>query len=164
MAPRSKSTSQLPPRFGSDVLTVAVSSQCGGIGWSGSTCCASGSACNKVNDYYSQCLPGSAASSSTTAATTSKTTTTAAPSSTTTTSKVSTTSAGSATTSSKPSTTIPGGAGTTASYSGNPFAGVNQWANSYYASEVSNLAIPSLSAAMATKAAAAAKVPSFQWL
>lgn len=77
---------------------------------------------------------------------------------------MSTTSAGSATTSSKPSTTIPGGAGTTASYTGNPFAGVNQWANSYYASEVSSLAIPSLSAAMATKAAAAAKVPSFQWL
>lgn len=124
----------------------------------------SGSVCNKVNDYYSQCLPGSAASS-TTAATTSKATTTAAPSSTTaSTSKVSTTSAGSATTSSKPSTTVPGGAGTTASYSGNPFAGVNQWANSYYASEVSSLAIPSLSAAMATKAAAAAKVPSFQWL
>lgn len=129
----------------------------------------SGSVCNKVNDYYSQCLPGSAASS-TTAATTSKATTTAAPSSTTSkvttssTSKVSTSSAGSATTSSKPSTTVPGGAGTTASYSGNPFAGVNQWANSYYASEVSSLAIPSLSAAMATKAAAAAKVPSFQWL
>ncbi|KAK7712822.1 1,4-beta-D-glucan cellobiohydrolase cel6a [Diaporthe eres] len=106
-----------------------------------------------------------------TAATTSKATTTAAPSSTTskvttsaTTSKASTTSAGSATTSSKPSTTISGGAGTTASYSGNPFVGVNQWANSYYASEVSSLAIPSLSAAQATKAAAVAKVPSFQWL
>ncbi|KAH8771779.1 glycoside hydrolase family 6 protein [Diaporthe sp. PMI_573] len=136
-------------------------SQCGGIGWSGATCCASGSSCNKVNDYYSQCLPGSAASSST-AATTSTTTTTAAPSSTT--SRASTTTAGSATTSVKPSTTIPGGAGTTASYSGNPFQGVNQWANSYYASEVSSLAIPSLSAAMATKAAAVAKVPSFQWL
>jgi cellulose 1,4-beta-cellobiosidase len=76
----------------------------------------------------------------------------------------STTSAGSATTSSKPSTTIPGGAGTTASYSGNPFKGVNQWANSFYASEVSSLAIPSMSGAMATKAAAVAKVPSFQWL
>ena len=52
----------------------------------------------------------------------------------------------------------------TASYSGNPFAGVQLWANDYYASEVSTLAIPSLTGAMATKAAAVAKVPSFQWL
>lgn len=34
---------------------VQVWGQCGGIGYSGSTTCASGSACNKVNDYYSQC-------------------------------------------------------------------------------------------------------------
>jgi cellulose 1,4-beta-cellobiosidase len=38
------------------------------------------------------------------------------------------------------------------------------WANDYYASEVSSLAVPSLTGAMATKAAAVAKVPSFQWL
>jgi len=39
------------------------------------------------------------------------------------------------------------------------------WANAYYASEVSNIAIPSMTnAALATKAAAVAKVPSFQWL
>jgi cellulose 1,4-beta-cellobiosidase len=38
------------------------------------------------------------------------------------------------------------------------------WANAYYASEISNIAIPSLTGAMATKAAAVAKVPSFQWL
>lgn len=30
--------------------------QCGGIGYSGSTCCASGSTCTKLNDYYFQCL------------------------------------------------------------------------------------------------------------
>jgi len=30
--------------------------QCGGIGYSGPTCCASGSTCKKTNDYYSQCL------------------------------------------------------------------------------------------------------------
>ncbi|KAI3391488.1 hypothetical protein diail_7215 [Diaporthe ilicicola] len=139
----------------------AMYAQCGGTGWTGATCCASGSTCNSVNAYYSQCLPGSAASTSSTAATTSKTSTAATSA---TTSKASTTSVSSATTSVKPSTTISGGAGTTASYSGNPFLGVNQWANSYYASEVSAYAIPTLSAAMATKAAAAAKVPSFQWL
>ncbi|KAI0780028.1 hypothetical protein C8Q74DRAFT_734696 [Fomes fomentarius] len=32
--------------------------QCGGVGWSGSTACVSGSVCNKINDYYSQCVPG----------------------------------------------------------------------------------------------------------
>ncbi|PYI15635.1 FII-CMCase [Aspergillus violaceofuscus CBS 115571] len=30
--------------------------QCGGIGWTGATTCASGSTCTKQNDYYSQCL------------------------------------------------------------------------------------------------------------
>lgn len=69
-----------------------------------------------------------------------------------------------ATTTTAPAVTIPGGASTTASYSGNPFLGVQLWANNYYASEVANLAIPNLSGAMATKAAAVAKVPSFQWL
>lgn len=31
-------------------------SQCGGIGWTGCTTCASGSTCTRVNDYFSQCL------------------------------------------------------------------------------------------------------------
>ncbi|KAK0652349.1 glycosyl hydrolase family 61-domain-containing protein [Cercophora newfieldiana] len=30
--------------------------QCGGIGWTGPTVCESGTTCNKVNDWYSQCL------------------------------------------------------------------------------------------------------------
>ncbi|CAK4501658.1 unnamed protein product [Aphanomyces euteiches] len=38
---------------------VAVWGQCGGIGYSGSTTCAAGAVCNKQNDYYSQCIPGS---------------------------------------------------------------------------------------------------------
>ncbi|TFK30639.1 cellulose-binding beta-glucosidase [Coprinopsis marcescibilis] len=33
--------------------------QCGGRGWSGSTECVSGAVCTRVNDFYSQCLPGS---------------------------------------------------------------------------------------------------------
>jgi len=32
--------------------------QCGGIGWTGATSCASGSACQEVNSYYFQCIPG----------------------------------------------------------------------------------------------------------
>ena len=38
------------------------------------------------------------------------------------------------------------------------------YANPYYASEISAYAIPSLTGAMATKAAAVAKVPTFVWL
>ncbi|KAI8992991.1 hypothetical protein BD414DRAFT_292422 [Trametes punicea] len=51
------------------VLPVAAQSpvwgQCGGIGWTGSTTCAAGSVCTVLNDYYSQCIPGSASESST---------------------------------------------------------------------------------------------------
>ncbi|KAL4243219.1 glycosyl hydrolase 3 family protein [Abortiporus biennis] len=36
--------------------------QCGGIGWSGATTCVSGAVCTKLNDYYFQCLPGTASS------------------------------------------------------------------------------------------------------
>ncbi|KAL1952140.1 hypothetical protein VTO73DRAFT_1289 [Trametes versicolor] len=36
----------------------SVYQQCGGIGWTGGTTCATGSVCTKQNDYYSQCLPG----------------------------------------------------------------------------------------------------------
>ncbi|TFL04121.1 carbohydrate-binding module family 1 protein [Pterulicium gracile] len=38
--------------------TASQYGQCGGIGWSGATLCPSGWSCNKVNDYYFQCLPG----------------------------------------------------------------------------------------------------------
>ncbi|TBU33420.1 endo-1,4-beta-xylanase C precursor [Dichomitus squalens] len=34
--------------------------QCGGIGWTGATTCVSGTTCTVLNDYYSQCLPGTA--------------------------------------------------------------------------------------------------------
>ncbi|THH19988.1 hypothetical protein EW146_g1281 [Bondarzewia mesenterica] len=43
--------------------------QCGGIGWSGSTTCVSGSTCVYSNDYYSQCLPSSEAPTSSSTAT-----------------------------------------------------------------------------------------------
>ncbi|KAK4232821.1 glycoside hydrolase superfamily, partial [Achaetomium macrosporum] len=33
--------------------------QCGGQGWTGPTTCVSGSVCQKNNDWYSQCVPGS---------------------------------------------------------------------------------------------------------
>ncbi|KAI0709848.1 endoglucanase [Earliella scabrosa] len=39
-------------------FAVPAWGQCGGIGYGGSTVCDAGSACVKVNDYYSQCQPG----------------------------------------------------------------------------------------------------------
>lgn len=113
--------------------------QCGGNGWSGATCCTSGNTCSKQNDYYSQCIPGSSTTGGTTTTTTSatKTTTTGAT-----------------------TTTSASGGSTTAVPADNPFSGVQMWANSYYASQVSAYAVPTLGAG----AAAVAQVPSFMWL
>lgn len=47
---------------------------------------------------------------------------------------------------------------------GNIFAGKQIYANPYYASEIQNLAIPSLAASLKPKASAVAKVGSFAWL
>ncbi|KAL1621104.1 hypothetical protein SLS56_009309 [Neofusicoccum ribis] len=120
----------------------AAYAQCGGSNWSGATTCVSGYACSKVNDYYSQCLPGSAA---TTGATT------AAP------------------TTLKTSTSAATGTATTKyAEAANPLAGYSFYPNAYYSSEVISIAAPSLSAAgstaLAAKATKVAEVPSFYWL
>ncbi|GFF29321.1 probable feruloyl esterase C [Aspergillus udagawae] len=44
----------------------SVYGQCGGIGWSGPTQCATGACCSYQNPYYSQCLPGNCMPSTTT--------------------------------------------------------------------------------------------------
>ncbi|KDQ56366.1 carbohydrate-binding module family 1 protein [Jaapia argillacea MUCL 33604] len=36
---------------------AALYGQCGGLGWTGSTTCVSGTYCSVMNAYYSQCLP-----------------------------------------------------------------------------------------------------------
>jgi len=61
-----------------------VYGQCGGIGWTGDTTCVAGSTCVETNEYYSQCLPGTATTTATTtiATTTTGTTTSTAPGST----------------------------------------------------------------------------------
>jgi cellulose 1,4-beta-cellobiosidase len=143
--------------------------QCGGNGWGGAKCCASGSSCVAQNEWYSQCIPGSnppvvtttTTSSSSTVRSTS-TSSSSVPTSTGGSTRVSSTTR---TTSAASSTTKapPVGSGT-ATWSGNPFSGVDLWANSYYSSEVHELAIPKLSGAMATAAAKVAEVPSFMWL
>lgn len=40
----------------SSTCTSSKYAQCGGIGWSGCTVCASGTTCQTLNPYYSQCL------------------------------------------------------------------------------------------------------------
>ncbi|KUJ18153.1 glycoside hydrolase family 6 protein [Mollisia scopiformis] len=124
----------------------AAYAQCGGTGFSGSTSCVSGYTCTYSNAYYSQCLPGSGSGSS------------ASPSPVQTSSVVGTSSSPSS-----PTSSVPAGS-TTAAAAGNPFSGVALYANPYYASEISTSAIPSLTGAMATKAAAVADVPTFVWL
>ncbi|KAJ2933643.1 hypothetical protein H1R20_g3452, partial [Candolleomyces eurysporus] len=60
----------LKPSFVALVLAVgalaqggqAPYAQCGGLGWNGGTTCVSGYACTTLNDWYSQCLPGTATS------------------------------------------------------------------------------------------------------
>ncbi|KAF8180388.1 glycoside hydrolase family 5 protein, cellulose binding module 1 [Pholiota molesta] len=69
--------------FGLGVVTKVhaqspIYGQCGGIGWSGATACASGSGCVVSNPYYSQCLPGAAPSSTATTPTTTTTPTSTA--------------------------------------------------------------------------------------
>lgn len=40
------------------VYAVPIYGQCGGLGWTGGTTCDTGTVCTYLNDYYSQCLPG----------------------------------------------------------------------------------------------------------
>ncbi|KAJ7776579.1 glycoside hydrolase [Mycena maculata] len=51
--------------------------QCGGIGWTGPTTCATGSVCTFGNPYYSQCLPGVGTTTSPPTSTVSSTSSTA---------------------------------------------------------------------------------------
>ncbi|KAJ2927833.1 hypothetical protein H1R20_g9265, partial [Candolleomyces eurysporus] len=64
--------------------------QCGGLGYTGDVTCVSGAVCTKVNEFYSQCLPGAPTSSTpiTTSTPTIPTSTTPTPTSTTTTVQV----------------------------------------------------------------------------
>ncbi|KAL2265895.1 hypothetical protein VTJ83DRAFT_5247 [Remersonia thermophila] len=81
--------------------------QCGGRGWNGPTSCVDGATCTFVNEWYSQCLPGSSP------VTTTRTTTTLAPTTLTTSTRATTTSNSTPTTVAPPTTTTtpsqPGG-------------------------------------------------------
>ncbi|KXN92187.1 Exoglucanase 3 [Leucoagaricus sp. SymC.cos] len=114
-----------------------VYAQCGGIGWTGGTTCVSGTVCTKLNDYYSQCLPGSSTSP--------PSTTTKPPTSTT------TTSGG-------------GGSGTALPAAGNPYTGYTVWLTPYYANEVQAAANNITDATLKAKALKVAQIPTFTWL
>lgn len=51
-----------------------------------------------------------------------------------------------------------------AATTGNPFSGYQLYANSYYASEVSTSALPSMTGTAKTAASEVSNVPSFYWL
>lgn len=106
---------------------------------------------------YSQCQPGGSGGGSTMTTTTRASTTTTPKGPTSTTTKATTTTNGGGS-----GTTTTAGSGSSAS--GNPFASKQGYANPYYASEVSSLAIPSLPSSLVAKASAVAKIPSFTWL
>ncbi|CAF3456064.1 unnamed protein product [Rotaria sp. Silwood1] len=59
----SSTSSILPSSTSSENRCSALWQQCGGIGWTDSTCCDQ-STCIVVNPYYSQCLPSGESSSS----------------------------------------------------------------------------------------------------
>jgi endo-1,4-beta-xylanase len=55
-----KTTTTSAPGGGSTGTSGSCSAewgQCGGLGWTGPTCCVSGTTCSEQNAYYSQCLP-----------------------------------------------------------------------------------------------------------
>ncbi|KAG6840742.1 hypothetical protein C0991_004651 [Blastosporella zonata] len=121
----------------------AIYAQCGGVNWTGGTTCVSGTTCQYQNDYYSQCLPGTAtsttaASTTTTKATTSTTSTTATSTTTkasttstsTTTTKASTTSTSTTTSSTAVSTGFVKTSGTRFTLNGSPYTVVGS--NSYW--------------------------------
>ncbi|KAF5357750.1 hypothetical protein D9756_001447 [Leucocoprinus leucothites] len=114
--------------------------QCGGVGWSGGTSCVSGSVCTKLNDYYSQCLPGSS-----TPPPASTTTTPGNPGSTTT-------------------TTSNGGTPSTTPAAGNPYTGYTVWLNPSYADEVNAAAANITDSTTKAKALKVAQIPTFFWL
>ncbi|KAI0748569.1 cellobiohydrolaseII [Daedaleopsis nitida] len=115
--------------------------QCGGVGWSGATTCVSGATCTKQNDYYSQCIPGSAAPTTVPPSSVPPTTAPSGPS----------TTSGATPPSSTPA-------------AGNPFTGFEAYLSPYYAAEVAAAASTITDSSLKAKAASIANIPTFTWL
>ncbi|KIP12323.1 glycoside hydrolase family 6 protein [Phlebiopsis gigantea 11061_1 CR5-6] len=119
--------------------------QCGGIGWSGATTCVSGTTCQVLNDYYSQCLPGAAVPTSSSSSHSSSS------------SSVSSAS-GTATSS------APGSTSSSTPTAGNPWTGYEVYLSPYYAAEIAAGAAAITDSTLAAKAASVAQIPTFTWL
>ncbi|OZJ02950.1 hypothetical protein BZG36_04615 [Bifiguratus adelaidae] len=128
--------------------------QCGGVGWTGPTCCPAGWTCQQQgnNIYYSQCLPGTGSSSSSS----SQTSTTTRSSSSTTSSSASTTLTSTTSTSTSPTSTPSSGTGNDR----NPYLGAQFYATPYYASEITTSINSFKAAGDSADAAKAAQVQS----
>ncbi|KAG8904229.1 hypothetical protein FRC01_008818 [Tulasnella sp. 417] len=127
---------------------VAMWGQCGGIGHTGETTCVAGAVCTYSNDWYSQCLPGTA----TTTTTTTRTSTTST--------RTSTTSTRTLTTSTTTSVTPSGTCGTF----GNPYeSGYTTYLSPYYVAEVNAAIAAASSPTLAAKFPAVAQIPNFTW-
>lgn len=109
----------------------------------GGTTCASGAVCTKINDWYYQCLAGTAATTTTTT----------------------TTSAGSGNGGTTTSTTSAPVSTSTVGPSDNPYTSdYTVWLSPYYAAEVA-AAVKNISdSTVAAKAAKVANIPTFTWL
>ncbi|KAK5112038.1 hypothetical protein LTR62_004572 [Meristemomyces frigidus] len=145
--------------------TQSAYGQCGGQNWSGPTSCVAGFYCQSNGIWYSQCIPGT----SSTAAPGSSSKASVPVSSTKATTPISSTTkpvSSPVSTPTSPVSTITSASSpaTTAAVSGNPFAGKQMYVNSFYASEVNNLAIPSLASSLIPAASQVAKTPSFYWM
>jgi len=116
--------------------------QCGGTGYSGDTTCVSGAVCTKVNDFYSQCLPGSGGTPTTTVIVTQP-----------------------PVTSNPVTTTTPSGpVGTIQpAVPGNPYTGHEIYLSPYYAKEVDDAAAMISDATLKAKALKVKEIPTFIW-
>merc|ERR1712190_603759 len=59
MAPTIAATTstEAPPATTPDGACAGPWEQCGGNGWTGTTCCVSGYTCNELSEWHSQCDP-----------------------------------------------------------------------------------------------------------
>ncbi|KAI0784368.1 cellobiohydrolase II [Abortiporus biennis] len=118
--------------------------QCGGIGWSGPTTCVSGTTCTKLNDYYSQCIPGASSAPATTPPATTPPPT-------------------SVPTSVPPTSPTTGTGSTPTASPNNPWTGYQVYLSPFYAQEVTAAAAQISDKTLAAKAASVAKIPTFTW-
>ncbi|KIO21459.1 glycoside hydrolase family 6 protein [Tulasnella calospora MUT 4182] len=143
---------------------VPVWGQCGGLNYTGDKTCAAGSTCVYSNDWYSQCLPGTATTTTTTTTTRTSTTSTRTSTTTSTNTSTSRTSSTSTTRTSSTSTTSTATPSGTCGTFGNPYeSGYTTYLSPFYVAEVNAAIANASSPALAAKFPAVAQIPNFTW-